>query len=403
MLRVSLLLMALLALPLKAATVTNLYQAQVVLPDTDRQSEQAARQQALEQVLVKVSGQSSVVGNDVIRKALGSSNQYVSQMGYGRLNGQQTLELAFEPARIRSLLSQAKASYWNAQRPSILVWLVQEQNRSRDIIWDQSDNPLLVQLEDNADRRGLPVMMPIGDFEDVTAISIPDLWGGFVQPVAKASLRYQPGAVLIVRARQQGQDQYDLSWQLFTEPADQMDSAQSAPVEGRLSGTAAGAIQQMTDQIADQLGARYAIPLGGDTNDQLSVVVGNIHSAEDFFTLERMITHLSSVAAVNAYRIQGEQVEFSVQLLSTEDVFQRELSQDSRLSAVTAPLDEQERMDTDNVVEGGVIQPSQFSAPVDSSSDESAAPQQVAPAAVKPAKQVMQFEWHVPAATTVAI
>ena len=69
----------------------------------------------------------------------------------------------------------------------------------------------------------------------------------------------------------------------------------------------------------------------------MSVVVGNITSSRDFFTLERLVTNLTSVAAVNAYRIQGDKVEFNVQLLSSEDAFKQELSQDSRLSAVAAP------------------------------------------------------------------
>ncbi|MGF1727252.1 DUF2066 domain-containing protein [Photobacterium nomapromontoriensis] len=338
MLRVTLLFMAILALPLKAATMTNLYQAQVVLPDTDRQSEQVARKQALEQVLIKVSGQSAIVQNEVIAKALTTSSQYVSQFAYGNLNGQQTLDLSFEPSRIRNLLAQAHSTFWSEQRPSILVWLVEDASRERNIIWDQSGSTLLTDIKAAAERRGVPVLMPIGDFEDVTAISTPDLWGGFVQPIAAASLRYQPDAVLVVRVRQQDNNDVALNWQLFADKPAQLNGSQVAPTEGRLSGTAVVTINQMMDSVADQLATKYAVPLGGDAQGQLSVVVGNIKSSKDFFTLERLITRLTSVAAVNAYRIQGDSVEFSVQLLSTEAAFQRELSQDRRLSVATTPV-----------------------------------------------------------------
>ena len=340
MLRIALLFLALLALPLKAATVTNLYQAQVALPDTDRQSEQAARKQALEQVLIKVSGQSNIVENEVVAKALGSSNQYVSQFSYANRDGQRTLLLTFDRSRIRNLLTQANSTFWSEQRPSVLVWLVEDANRSRNIIWDQSNNDLAKLIQAEGDRRGVPVMMPIGDFEDVTAISTPDIWGGFVQPIATASQRYQPQAVLVVRARKQDGEQVALNWQLYSGNVEQLARNQVAPSEGRNSGETVTTVGQMVDSMADILGAKYAVPLGGDASGQLAVVVENIQSSQDFFTLERLITNLTSVAAVNAYRIQGDRVEFTVQLLSTEDVFQRELSQDSRLSAVTAPVAE---------------------------------------------------------------
>ena len=341
MLRIALLFLALLALPLKAATVTNLYQAQVALPDTDRQSEQAARKQALEQVLIKVSGQSNIVENEVVAKALGSSNQYVSQFSYANRDGQRTLLLTFDRSRIRTLLTQANSTFWSEQRPNVLVWLVEDADRSRNIIWDQSNNDLAKLIQSEGDRRGVPVMMPIGDFEDVTAISTPDIWGGFVGPIATASQRYQPQAVLVIRARQQEGEQVALNWQLYTANVEQLSREQVAPSEGRNSGEALTTVGQMIDSVADILGAKYAVPLGGDASGQLAVVVENINSSKDFFTLERLITNLTSVAAVNAYRIQGDRVEFTVQLLSTEDVFQRELSQDSRLSAVTSPVAEQ--------------------------------------------------------------
>ena len=423
MLRIALLFLALLALPLKAATVTNLYQAQVALPDTDRQSEQAARKQALEQVLIKVSGQSDIVENEVVAKALGSSSQYVSQFSYANRDGQRTLQLTFDRSRIRTLLTQANSTFWGEQRPSVLVWLVEDADRSRNIIWDQSNNELAKQIQSEGDRRGVPVMMPIGDFEDVTAISIPDIWGGFVQPIATASQRYQPQAVLVVRARQQDGEQVALNWQLYSGNVEQLARNQVAPSEGRNSGEALTTVGQMIDSVADILGAKYAVPLGGDTSGQLAVVVENIQSSKDFFTLERLITNLTSVAGVNAYRIQGDRVEFTVQLLSTEDVFQRELSQDSRLSAVTAPAPEQyeSALQPEGMIQATDISSQAPTGPAPAASGEPTdvdvsgteqlgteqigdQPQATSPQVeAKPAKQAAVFSWSNSASASVAL
>lgn len=332
MLRFALLMFALLALPLKAATVTNLYQAQVVLPDTDKQSEQKAREEALEQVLIKVSGQSAIIQNEVIHKAVANSSPYVSQFGYGSLAGQQTLELTFDRARIRNLLTQANATLWSEQRPSVLVWMVKDANRNRDIVWDQSGNTAEAQLKSAADMRGVPVLMPIGDFEDVTAINIPDIWGGFVQPIANASTRYQPDAVLVVRVRQQADESVQLGWQLFADKPEDLASSQTAPAEGRAAGTSADALIEMMNQVADQLAAKYAVQLGGASDGEFAIQVANIQSTEDFFTLERMLTNLTSVASVNASKLKGDSVTFGMNLLSSEAAFKRELGQDRRLT-----------------------------------------------------------------------
>ena len=332
MLRFALLMFAFLALPLKAATVTNLYQAQAVLPDTDKQSEQKARVEALEQVLIKVSGQSAITQNEVIRKALANSSPYVSQFGYGSESGQQTLELTFDQSRIRNLLTQANATLWSEQRPSVLVWMVNDANRNRDIIWDQSGNSFEPQLKKAAESRGVPVLMPIGDFEDVTAINIPDIWGGFVQPIAGASVRYQPDAVLVVRVRQLADENVQVGWQLFADEPEYLVSSQTAPAEGRTSGASAEAFTDMMNQVADLLAGKYAVQLGGASEGEFSIQVANIQSTEDFFALERLLTNLTSVASVNASKLKGDRVLFDVNLLSSETAFKRELGQDRRLA-----------------------------------------------------------------------
>lgn len=338
MLRIALLLCAFLAWPLKAATVTNLYQAEVVLPDTDRASETKAREAALAQVLVKVSGQSAITENEVIRKAMANSRAYVSQFGYGSQDGQQTLSLAFDRGQIRNLLTQANATLWREERPSVLVWLVKDANRNRDIVWDQSGSVLTSQLKRAADQRGVPVMMPIGDFEDITAINIPDLWGGFIQPIAGASARYQPDAVLVLRLRQSAADSVQLGWQLFADAPEQLASSQTMPAEGRVSGNPADALTQMMAQVADTLAAKYAVPLGGAASDAFAIEVANIRTTEDFFALERLLTNLTSVASVNANRLQGDTVIFAVNLLSSETAFYQELGRDRRLSRVVPDM-----------------------------------------------------------------
>lgn len=174
MLRILFLLLAVIALPLKAATVTDLYNAQVVLPSNDQQADTQARQQGLEQVLIKVSGQRDIAKNSYIKKAMAKPDSYISQYGYAQQQGQRVLNLTFSQSDIQKLLSSARAPIWN-QRPNVLVWMVDDAHQDCQIVWDQSSNVALTDMRQMAKERGLPLTLPIGDFDDVTAISASNL------------------------------------------------------------------------------------------------------------------------------------------------------------------------------------------------------------------------------------
>ncbi|WP_318437698.1 DUF2066 domain-containing protein [Photobacterium leiognathi] len=332
MLRFALLFLALLALPIKAATVSNLYQAQVVMPADGQNADQTAREQGFKQVLIKVTGDQNIAKNNVIAQALKNSSGYVSQFSYGQDNGQQTLNLSFDKVQIKQLLTQAKANYWSEQRPDILVWMADDNGNSRDILWDQSTNALVADTKQAANIRGVPVTFPIGDFNDVTALHVSDLWGSFVDSISSASKRYNAGGLLLVKAIQQGDDKVELSWQLYTQKPSTI-ATDTQPITGKASGTLAQASRDMMNQVANQLAQKYALALGSSAAGEVNIEVDNVNSTEDFFTLERMLNHMTTVSSANAVNIKGDKVIFRMNLSASTAEFKRELSHDSRISA----------------------------------------------------------------------
>lgn len=332
MLRFALLFLALLALPIKAATVTDLYQAQVVMPVDGQNPDQAAREQGFKQVLVKVTGNPNINKNSVIAKAITKSTNYVSQFGYAQNNGQKILDLTFDKVQIKQLLTQAKANFWSAQRPNILVWMVDDNGNSRDILWDQSTNSLVTDSKQAAGDRGLPVTFPVGDFNDVTAVHVSDLWGSFIDPITSASQRYNAGGLLLVKAHQQGTDKVELTWQLYAQQPSTI-AADTQPITGKASGTLAQASRDMMNQVANQLAQKYAVELGGAASGSVNIEVGNVNSTENFFTLERMLNQMTTVSSANAVNIKGDKVIFHMDLSAPDTEFKRELSHDTRISA----------------------------------------------------------------------
>ena len=61
--------------------------------------------------------------------------------------------------------------------------------------------PRLKLLRGGRTNAGLPIALPLLDLEDMTAVTFADVWGGFDEPVQRASTRYRADATLIVGVR----------------------------------------------------------------------------------------------------------------------------------------------------------------------------------------------------------
>lgn len=332
-------ILALALLPVKG-WATNLYHASVVLDEANSaDNEQLAKQQALQQVLVKVSGQRNITDNPVIKKALGNS-AFISQIGFGEENGQHILSVTYDSKQIYNLLVQAKAPVWSEPRPELTVWVVQDAPSGRQIVWEQSNSPLVSELKADAERRGLPVLVPVGDFQDVTAVDVADIWGGFLGPVTEASKRYETAGILIARVRSNG-----VSWTLVPDT-----KRQQKPVEGRASGSVAQSFAQMVNSVADYYASRNSVVLGGESEGSQLVAFDGVDSARDFFALEKLLAQMNSVGSVTIDRIQNGEVRFRLVLLAPVSVFTNELENDSRITSLGTAIVMPEQAETQQPV-----------------------------------------------------
>ena len=327
--RFAYLLLALLSTSAQAATLTDLYETQVPLLATTEKEEAIARQQGFEQVLVKVSGQTDVLAKSVIKKALVNTDQYITQFGYETLHNQRVLDLTFNPNLIRQLLTDAKATLWSEQRPTVLVWFVDERQGQRHIAWDQEYPDIQKVLNQETKRRGFPILLPIGDIGDATAITVPDLMGGFIKPIATASERYHPDAVLVVRMQPESLEssspEVQVSWELFANSPSQWQTITDAPKTGDAQGSMVSALKAMIDSVADQLAERHAAPLDNKTQDHLMIRISDVTTPTHFFELERFLASLPSVVSVNTQGIEGHTITFNVNVLGTSTDFSQEV------------------------------------------------------------------------------
>ncbi|WP_434761962.1 DUF2066 domain-containing protein [Vibrio fortis] len=356
------LLMGLLAAPSYALTQVDIFSAEVAINSEQKEPERAARNEGMQQVLVRATGQTDVATNETVQKAMRQSAQYLSQMSFGETSEQTTLRMRFNGAQIRNLLTQAQLPYWPDTRSNVLVWLVEEQNYDKNIVWEHSNSPLATGIQQNAKMRGLPITLPVGDFDDITGIATSDLWGGFVAPISQASQRYPVDAVLVVRAQPSG-----LRWTLYDQQPNQLTSSPKSPVTGSISGSGVSASQSLVNEISNYYAAKSAVTVASESSESILAQFISLDNAQDFFQLENALKALNSVASLDILKIQNHEVTFRIHLLSTQGEFEKEVESLRSVAKVEASYLEPEKTPEfeaqDNTLSVGEAEPQAESAP----------------------------------------
>ncbi|SYZ80785.1 Uncharacterized protein conserved in bacteria (DUF2066) [Vibrio paracholerae] len=370
------LMMGLLTFPAFALTRVNLYQAEVAVDLQQSNADAAARVRGMEEVIVRATGSQDALKNDAVQKALRQSNQYITQISTQQEGAQSVMRLQFSAQHIRSLLSQAQLPFWPESRSNLLVWLVEEANYDRNVSWEHADTPLLNQMKARARVRGLPLTVPVGDFDDVAGVQVSDLWGGFINPISVASQRYPTDAVLVVRA--QGSE---LRWTLFDQLANTMVNQPKAPISGQASGEQAAT--EMIDEISDYYARKSAVVVSSASSQSVLAQFSPLDSAQDFFVVENKLKRLSSVASLDILKVQDTQVTFNVHLLASVEEFTNEVLRMG--SAVLMEMSPEEPVSSGNTS----LENSTSEMPVDPSNPNNAAAQ---PQPVQP--KTLYFSWQ---------
>lgn len=395
------LLAAACALPAYALTKVDIYSTEVVVDAQQPNADELARQKGMLEVLIKASGDLNAASNPVVKKALGKSSQYITQLGYTQVDGEQAMRLSFNSQQINTLLTQADLPSWPVDRKNVMVWLVEDSGYDRTIVWEHSNSQAASQLKKEANRRGLPITFPIGDFDDITGIQTTDLWGGFVDPIAEATARYPVDAIAVIRL--QGNN---LRYTLYDQTPDKLGRNTLAPVTGSTSGELAMA--SAIDEISDYYASQNAATTLGESAGMVTVSFSRMSSADAFFTLERALGRLASTAKVDVAEVSGDVVTMRVSLLGSLEAFEEEvlklglvkkLEQAPVEVPVQAPVQDSEVLATDeaNASEQGlaVEQSESAVAPVDTVTEEfvTEGVTEGVTEVGKPAQPELSFEW----------
>ena len=312
-----------------AARVDSVYAAEVDLPPGSNNLNPAF-DAALEQVLVKVSGLDTL-GTPAARRSLAPDSAGLVRQ-YSRLPGDR-IRVEFDGNELRTLLDAASQPVWGEERPLLALWYAVDAGGGDRLILAGESAPgtarsgadaqdaLRERLLTAADARGLPLILPLVDAEDLSRLGFADIWGDFREPVLAASERYGAEGILIGRARSLDPDDRRVRWTLET-AADQF--------------AWEGSVEDGPQQAARLLAQRYATY--ADASGAVSLAVAGIDGLDRFGQLQQYLRSLNIVDSAAVARVQDDVVEFRLVVRGDAERLSRSLAGNRLLEPATATL-----------------------------------------------------------------
>ena len=283
-------------IPTFAVVVHTLYQAQVSVTSSSSYARNKAFGRALQQVLIKVSGNPGVVTLPAIQDKLSQAGSLVQSYGYS----DHVLEVKFAPQTIQQILTTAGQALWGNNRPLILVWLVTQDESGAKVIVGDSNNILVTGLQNNAARRGLPILLPVKDLLDLSSITINDIESVNVPVIQAASARYNTAAILLgdllqVNGKWQGK------WTLLLN-GDSMHWTLTGKNKSQV-------ISAIMDDVADSLAMQYAVIGDSSLSKQLTLLVTGVHNLDEYSQVIGYLQNLHVVTKVELADVTPEGIK----------------------------------------------------------------------------------------------
>ena len=311
------------ALVAQATVVNNLYSAKVIVPDQSTQAWDQALPQALNQVLIKLSGNSEVVKSAAVKQAAAKAKAWVKSYSYHEQwqqdESQLWLRYDFDSNPINQLLQQANQAKWSNDRPLTLVWLELDEGQAKPKLVD-AQNPFEKLIEQNAERRGIPILLPTADLEDqqhlAQSLTNPANWEW-------TFAHYEVKAVLVGQLKSVN-NQWQAQWLLVSGS----DSKQWQDKAESMNTLIASSMNESANWMASQQ------LVGNDPNakiQKLTLQVADVQDLGDYAKISDYLTQLSFIKHVSLGGVNSTGMVFELKVAGTQEQLVKALSSSSDL------------------------------------------------------------------------
>lgn len=161
-------------------------------------------------------------------------------------------------------------------------------------------------MQRQAQRRGVPLFVPLWDLEDQVQLRFTDVWGNFQDSIRAASARYATEAILVGRLFRQAGGVWEARWSLY----------QGAHVDHwrAASPLQAEVLSVGVDGAADRLGQRFAQIFDESQSSRVRVTVRDINSVEDYARAMEFLQSLDVVTSLQVERVNGSYTTFDLRV-----------------------------------------------------------------------------------------
>ncbi len=257
-----------------AATVADLYAAQVPVEDTSGPALDDAFSRALAEVTVKLTGKRSPLADPAVREVIGSATPLVSQY---QVEGGGLLRVQFDPIALRRRLDAANLPVWADERPATLIMLVGE--------GAGNDGQLVL---DTAASRGLPVALSLSPEEAPGSAEDP-------LDVARAEATRVGADLILIGRRAPVSGIAAWRWTLIDS-----DGRSEWP------GDAAEGVHR----VADRLAARYAVAAAASR--RLRLEVQGVSSFAGYGRLQDYLRSVGVIESLGISSLQGDTILYDL-------------------------------------------------------------------------------------------
>lgn len=282
-----------------AAVVDTLYEVTLSCGSQTDLERQQLFKQGMEEVLGRLSVEPELRRYPDVANALDRAVDFVERYTYE----DDKLRIQYNSAMIRPLIHRTGQAMLGEHRPRVVLWLAIEESQQRRLIGQETDPVLQGKLVEMATRRGIPLVLPQMDLEDINAVSTSDIWGEFPSVLQQASQRYGAQAVLVGRLRAQG-NEWEASWQWLSG---------GTPLIWENSGDSVESVLNAGfDRLNMQFKDHYAAKKEGSLSQSMKIGISNLHSVRDFIRAESYLESLDLIKEVNLVQVLDDRVIFEI-------------------------------------------------------------------------------------------
>ena len=346
---------------IQALTVTGLYSEQVAVANESDAERSRAFKEALQAVILRVTGEPRWLDHPMITAAVENAQSYVEAIGYfsefiavpaeaaalaaqttgatGTIETQDAeveptaagpapddnqpevfvplspttreqryIDVDFSSALIDELLTSASIPIWDSNRPSVLVWMaLQDEAGNRSLMTADINNDIIELIKEFADRRGLPLLFPVLDFEDRRSLNEDLVWTLNEEAIRNASNRYGADSILTGRLHFTASGELVGLWQFLFQGEAVVFDGFSTDLREYLHGPLA--------RVTSQLASYFAIVPDSATKEMVQLRIDGVKSLQGYSSLLSYVSGLGLVESVSPAQLDGERLELRLGLV----------------------------------------------------------------------------------------